>query len=505
MSRSEVIERDGYDRDVFDRALAGDAQLQRCCERVGRLLPAPEAFVSDLFCVLFKMNVVLRHASDVPASGLLSRRLIESVVASPGLSELKRSTELNAEGTTQVVPVLAERIIKALTRDNRVVVDELLSAAEMAAAEEEVEALKEQIDIIPELPPEALGDRADELKDMLRREQADAERDIESKRQAVKKLVDDLPVAMDNEIAGTVKRLPEQVEGLESQMNALGIGAGAAGTMSARDRLDLGEKLLASKKLQRLARLTGAFKEVAFEARKKRIARSPQETHEVEAGDDLSRLLPSEVAGLGLNKSRWLRLDFKRRYIEKNLLQYKLHGPASRGPMVVCVDGSGSMQGSKELWAKAVALTLMEIARRERRRCLAIVFSGGDEVFEVELLSTTRARKTVDRASVLKFAEFFPGGGTNFEAPLRRALAAVSEGDYRRGDIVFITDGQAHVSDTMIEEIEAERKKHRFAIRAIEVDVKEGSTRDVLDRFADDVRRISDLTADSLADLFAEV
>ena len=50
--------------------------------------------------------------------------------------------------------------------------------------------------------------------------------------------------------------------------------------------------------------------------------------------------------------------------------------------MVICVDGSGSMSGSKELWAKAVALTLMDIARREKRACLALVFSAGDPLAE---------------------------------------------------------------------------------------------------------------------------
>ena len=122
-------------------------------------------------------------------------------------------------------------------------------------------------------------------------------------------------MAVDNEISGTLTRLPQQLEGVEAQMNALGIGGGRAGQMSAQERLDLGERLLASKKLQLLARLTGAFKEVAFEARKRRISRAPQETHEVEAGADLGRVLPSERIGLSKRSrsARLLRLDFRRR------------------------------------------------------------------------------------------------------------------------------------------------------------------------------------------------
>jgi uncharacterized protein with von Willebrand factor type A (vWA) domain len=71
--------------------------------------------------------------------------------------------------------------------------------------------------------------------------------------------------------------------------------------------------------------------------------------------------------------------EFKRRFVEGQLLEYAVRGEdkAGRGPMVVCIDGSGSMAGAKELWAKAVTLALADIARLERRQCRAIIFSGG--------------------------------------------------------------------------------------------------------------------------------
>ena len=175
--------------------------------------------------------------------------------------------------------------------------------------------------------------------------------------------------------------------------------------------------------------------------------------------------------------------------------------------MVVCVDGSGSMQGSKELWAKAVALTLMDIARREKRRCLAIVFSSRHQIFEVELLgkrAANHARADILDDNLLDFAEYFPGGGTDFEAPLTRALDAVATGDYRRGDIVFITDGQARVSPELLADLRARRKKHRFSVRGILVDVAESNVA-TLKRFCDEVRLVSDLATDSLGDLFASV
>ncbi len=81
----------------------------------------------------------------------------------------------------------------------------------------------------------------------------------------------------------------------------------------------------------------------------------------------------------------------------------------------------------------------------------------------------------------------------------------MATGSYRRGDIVFITDGEAHVSEQLVDRIEAQRKAHRFRIRGIEVNVQPGSRADTLARFCDDVRQVTDLTADSIADVFAAV
>jgi uncharacterized protein with von Willebrand factor type A (vWA) domain len=502
------VRSDGYDQDVFAQLLAREPAVAEARDRAARLLPQPEALLHDLFALLFKLNVEVREASELAPSALINRRLVLAVRDGPGIEPLRARTALDEHRSAAALVSLTHRVLSAMTRESRVVASELMAAAEVAQDEERLDAQRraqEALDALGEAGPFEPADR-EKMQAALRREVDAAERDLAKKRRQLQQIADDLPLVMDNDIAGTVERMPEQMDGVDQQVAQLGLGSGGDGKVSVDKRLELGERLARSKKLQLLARLTGAFREVAFEARRRRVARAPQELHEIKAGKELDRLLPSELLGLS-KRRRALHLEFLRRLGEGELLQYDLHAPAARGPMVVCVDGSGSMQGSKELWAKAVALTLMEVARRERRRCLAVVFSGDEAVFEVELLAQGRrgqGRLRVVDDAVLRFAEHFPGGGTNFEAPLRRALAAVAEGAYRRGDIVFITDGEASVSDALVADIAAAKKKHRFAIRAIEVDVGPSRT-GTLERFADEVRKISDLTTDSLADLFAAV
>lgn len=510
MAELNTIVSDGYDREVAADLLLREAALRRWLEKAGRLLPHAEALYQDLFASLFKLNVVLRPAKEVSVGVFVNRRLMEAVTTSRALEQLRERTLLDEDTTARALMILAEQVLASLTREDRIRAEELLEIHDIAFDEDALAAREGELEHLGELQEGALPEE-EAVRAALKGEIARLRERIEKARKVQERAADRLSREMETEIGRSIASLPQKMEEVDDQLAAFGLGGAGEGRVGAERRFELGERLLASKKLQLLARLLGAFKEVAFEARRRRVVRAPQEVHAVKMGGSLEHLLPSELLGVTTSR-RALHLDFLRRLLEGEVLEYALEAAAERGPMVVCVDGSGSMQGSKELWAKAVALTLMEIARREKRRCLALIFSSGGAPFEVELLETRRGggarasgRKIVREQEVLRFAEHFPGGGTSFEEPLRRAVEVVSEGRYRRGDIVFITDGEASVSAELLEELERAKKRHAFRVRGILVDVTKGSRADVLDRFADDVRRITDLTADSMADLFAEV
>ena len=53
---------------------------------------------------------------------------------------------------------------------------------------------------------------------------------------------------------------------------------------------------------------------------------------------------------------------------------------ADRGPILLCVDTSGSMRGPREIVAKALALECMRAAREQERGCYVFAFSGPQEV-----------------------------------------------------------------------------------------------------------------------------
>ena len=53
---------------------------------------------------------------------------------------------------------------------------------------------------------------------------------------------------------------------------------------------------------------------------------------------------------------------------------------ADRGPILLCVDTSGSMRGPRELVAKALALECMRAAKEQERGCYVFAFAGPREV-----------------------------------------------------------------------------------------------------------------------------
>jgi len=158
-----------------------------------------------------------------------------------------------------------------------------------------------------------------------------------------------------------------------------------------------------------------------------------------------------ELATLG---SRGARLLHMARRAERNLLSYERSGwledvpsrvtdhfeirpAAEQGPIIVCLDTSGSMRGRRETVAKALAVECMRGAHRQQRKCYLYAFSGPGEVNEFELkLEPSSLEK------LLKFLSNSFEGGTDVDAPLIRSLEQLGREEWSQADILMVTDGE---------------------------------------------------------------
>jgi uncharacterized protein with von Willebrand factor type A (vWA) domain len=198
-----------------------------------------------------------------------------------------------------------------------------------------------------------------------------------------------------------------------------------------------------------------------------------------------------------------------RRLIEGTAAVYELRGldRMGNGPMVVCLDCSSSMAGQKELWSKAVTLTLLDLARRRRRAFDVISFTGSDApLVHFPLLSCKRGGGIAPRTQeILSLAEHFPGGATSFEKPLAAALEQVEKGTSRgQADIVLLTDGEASVGPGFLERLDTVRRRREIGILTVLIDTG-SSTVESVRRFSDRVTSVRTLTDEATRELFLKL
>jgi uncharacterized protein with von Willebrand factor type A (vWA) domain len=209
---------------------------------------------------------------------------------------------------------------------------------------------------------------------------------------------------------------------------------------------------------------------VEEERREVRTPGFPPETRGIERSDEIARMLPVEAANLGHPR---LRMLWHARRAERALLTYRVEGVAIervlvdretveavetqrprpvRGPIVAVVDTSGSMHGLPEQVAKAFVLEALRIAHEEKRRCRVYLFSGPEQIVEHELDVSPDGI-----AALLAFLGHTFGGGTDVGV-LERVVTLLHENDWKKADVLFLTDGEWMASDTVLRGVERARK-----------------------------------------------
>jgi len=173
----------------------------------------------------------------------------------------------------------------------------------------------------------------------------------------------------------------------------------------------------------------------------------------VHLGGEISNVLPSELALLADESTEDL---FYQRYVERRLISLELAGAGdqgsaagdARGPVIACIDTSGSMEGPPELAAKALVLAVCRRVLPRNRTVHLILFGGPGERTELRL---RRGRGGLEALLEFLLASFH--SGTDFDGPLLRAMDLLEERDLHRADVLVVTDGLCRASREVIERV----------------------------------------------------
>src|SRR5438128_11164159 len=237
-------------------------------------------------------------------------------------------------------------------------------------------------------------------------------------------------------IRRSLKKGLEVAQEAKQAVETFGRDEGGIQRIPITEQFRLADLLGKNSKIKEIIKMLGRMRLEALSLKRSRITHSAPVRRGVETVgiEGIERVLPDELANLAIGEEG--EDLFLKRLLEEDLLAYSYKNPVeeTQGPILIAVDGSGSMAGLKEVWAKALAIASILQAKKEKRKSHGIIFGASEkEIFEID----------VDRLEDLATASFHMG--TNFGPPLRWAEDKFKE--QPRADLLFITDGVCNIEE----------------------------------------------------------
>lgn len=190
---------------------------------------------------------------------------------------------------------------------------------------------------------------------------------------------------------------------------------------------------------------------------------------------EISSCLPSELA---MSKNPATKLYFAQKFAERKLLSYSytnqqktyrqektteeievsIKEKEPKGPVIICVDTSGSMQGTPERVAKTITFALAKKCLEDDRKCFLISFSTG---IEVQDLSTIE--KGNGLTELVNFLRKSFNGGTDATPALVESLRQLKTENYKNADVLMVSDFiMGTLPQNIIESIKKEQEKGTY-------------------------------------------
>ncbi len=188
----------------------------------------------------------------------------------------------------------------------------------------------------------------------------------------------------------------------------------------------------------------------------------------IHTDNHLPNVLPSEMAFLGLPETESV---FLKKYADKALLSFRYQGKSlvtsdqvnhirqqrikrkEKGPFIICIDTSGSMEGLPERIAKTLCFAILKMAAKEQRKAYLINFSIG--IKTLNLLDLSQSMEML-----LKFLSMSFYGGTDVSPALIEALQMLQSNDYKQADVLVVSDFvMFDIREDVLKKIRQEQQK----------------------------------------------
>lgn len=495
----EVTDCDRYERRVFGKIFHKNHKLQEMIGRGRNRINSFNGLLKDIATTLYRQDTTRGEKTWefkewFPESFEANKTVISELTELREYQELKAYTQNDEVAAALSLLGLNDHIIKLLPEEVK---------------EEQEETQQKENDLLKELMrKERLQEKKEKAKDEEEKEDLDKklkkqQKRVEKKKEALEEQEKKLKETLADNAPGiraaarqSVKAAVEEAKDSKDGMDALamcGAGTGDGAGMNVDDldsRMEMARMIRENHQVREALKLVGKFRNLAVQASDSEIQTRGVNVAKISLGNDLERVLPSRLVEL---EHPVLKLNFLKDYTERRL---PIYAPDEEpqdifGPLVFCIDKSGSMAGQRTSWAIAFTLGAILIAQRDNRPFYAITFS--DTMADLRKFDLTNGSSK----EIIAFAmDRTGGGGTNFDLPINMACETIEKIEkFSKADIVFVTDGWCSIPNTAQIKSRCAAKKIRFYTVYVH-----GSTCPDLEKLSNKSWRLEDMLNDDKKD-----
>lgn len=494
-----ALEHYDVDIDIYQDIVDQSPVMQQTLEEGEELLPTFKYLHQDIFLSLYKYKAKVLPETQMHISTRMNRGIISNLINTPEYISLRqtcRMDQFNAALGTEIIGREAIEILKEAVEKIKDLEKKKEAMDRLLEEEEKMDELMEEIGDIDELIEDAKRQGNGAYAAQLAADRQAKEEAVARLKAMANKIAEECDELLDDDemasevstvMGKTLDSTAQEVQEVSQLCEAWGLGGGDTCHVAFQNKKDAIERIRRSSKLNKLTDLVGRFKESAITEQKKKAKHGAVEIKSVTVGDKIQDTLPSDRMNL-CNETT--KKDFYRRMTESQLLTYskEAHKQKNKGPIIVCVDTSGSMSGDQETWSKALSVGVLEVAQMQKRDFACIIYSShADDPIVIK-------KDEIAPQKIIDCAERFHNGGTNFEAPLNKALELIKDSTFKDADIVFITDGDCYVSDSFSRKFNQIKQEKEFKTMGVLVNMGRGHVSDSsLKEFCDSITLVSDI------------
>ncbi len=471
-----------YDEHLYRQAKGSVDALSETLEQVRHTYPSSEQLAADLLRAFYQLEP---HEQPVTERFQRNAAAIHDLLSTTDYKRLHSLTQLDGFASALATASMTEALVEILAKQEQE--DPRQKRPQSPVSRRRASQSPQQPSAAPAQPAkhDGTGGQSGETEGKMTAEQERESLQAMQRRVVARRAAQQA----EQEIADAQEALATFGGGPDALGDGWGSGEGTAhlqGDIQARAKL--AQRLLQSAELRRIAALCGRMKLIAAQIERTRLTLGNSELYGVTIGDDVSNMLPTELALLSRPALKRL---FYARLAEKSLSIYERYSPepVGRGPIIVAVDESGSMSGAKNEWAKAIVLALLSIAAKQRRDLRVIHFASQRSLLVEDYL---RGKGTPEQ--VMKTVLHFFGGGTDYEHWMRQTLIAIESSEYDRADVIALSDGECGVSDEVLKTWQATKAARGFRAIGILTGAPMGGA--ILRQFCDEVQHFKGVTND---------